>query len=147
MYSEKNNIEKAIELALNAHSGQKDKAGSPHIFHCLRVMLKGKTQTEQIVGVLHDIIEDTSTSSDDLKKLGFSKEIIDAVVCLTKLQDEYNEDYIKRVMSSKLALKVKLYDLEDNLNLLRLKEISEKDIKRLNKYIKTYNMLISRITS
>jgi len=136
-----NNIEKAIEIALKEHTGQKEKAGAPYIFHCLRIMLKGKTKEEQIAGVLHDTVEDTKITFDDLRAAGFSDDIIEAVDCLTKRKYEQYENYISRVLSNKIAIKVKLHDLEDNMNLLRLKEIKEKDIKRLNKYIDTYNKI------
>jgi len=141
MTNKTNNLETAIAIALEAHKGQPDKAGSPYILHCLRVMLKGETLNEQIVGVLHDTIEDTNVKAKDLQKAGFTEEIIDAIECLSKRENEDHKKYLSRVLSNKIAIKVKLNDLEDNLNLLRLKEIKESDIKRLNKYLETYRML------
>lgn len=139
--AEKNKIEKAISVALEAHSGQKDKAGAPYILHCLRVMLKGKTESEMITGVLHDTIEDTKVTAGYLREKGFSDEIVEAVVCLTKTGNEKGDEYINRVLSNNIAKKVKLYDLEDNMNLLRLKKITEKDLSRLNKYVGMYKIL------
>ncbi|MFZ4591878.1 MAG: HD domain-containing protein, partial [Ignavibacteria bacterium] len=121
-------LEKAIEVALKAHAGQKDKAGEPYILHCLSVMLKGKTDDEKIVGVLHDIIEDTETNADDLREKGFPEEIINAVVCLTKVKGEKYDVYLERVKKNILAVRVKLNDLEDNMNLLRLEKVTEKDL-------------------
>jgi len=141
MINKTNDLETAIEIAIKEHKGQPDKAGSPYILHCLRVMLKGETLNEQIVGVLHDTIEDTNVKAKDLQKAGFTEEITDAIECLSKRENEEHRKYISRVLSNKLSIKVKLYDLEDNLNLLRLKEIKEKDIKRLNKYLETYKIL------
>lgn len=141
MSSDNKMLEKAINIAVKNHTGQYDKGGEPYILHCLRVMLKGKAKNEQIVGVLHDIIEDTSVNSAELLKEGFSKEIVNAILCLTKKQNEKYDEYLRRVEKNKLAVKVKLNDLEDNMNLSRLKEVAKKDIARLNKYIQTYSYL------
>jgi (p)ppGpp synthase/HD superfamily hydrolase len=140
--AEKIKIEKAISVALEAHSGQKDKAGAPYILHCLRVMLKGKTESEMITGVLHDTIEDTEVTAEYLHEKGFSDEIVEAVVCLTKTGNEKGEEYITRVLSNNIAKKVKLYDVEDNMNLLRLDSLVESDIERINKYIKLHKKLV-----
>ena len=141
MINSENKIERAIEIALQSHSGQTDKAGAPYILHCLRVMIKGKNENEQIVGVLHDTIEDTEITAEYLSDNGFQQEIVSAVQCLTKIKNETEEDYIRKVQSNELAKKVKLNDLEDNMNILRLNKITEKDIMRLNKYIKMYKIL------
>ncbi len=77
-------IEKAIALAARKHAGQKDKGQQPYIFHPLRLMFKVKTSEQQIVAVLHDILEDTDTTVVDLISLGFSQEIVDAILALTK---------------------------------------------------------------
>lgn len=138
-------LEKAISIALVAHAGQTDKAGTPYILHCLSVMLRGKTEDKQIAGVLHDIVEDTDVTIDSLKKLGFPENITSAVKCLTKTKGMDYSKYVAGVKMNKLASKVKLYDLEDNLNLLRLNEVTEKDLIRLNKYLKTYRILISEL--
>lgn len=140
--AEKIKIEKAISVALEAHSGQKDKAGAPYLLHCLRVMLKGKTESEMITGVLHDTIEDTEVTAEYLHEKGFSDEIVEAVVCLTKTGNEKGEEYITRVLSNNIAKKVKLYDVEDNMNLLRLDSLVESDIERINKYIKLHKKLV-----
>ena len=137
-------LEMAIEIAVKAHAGQKDKAGAPYILHCLSVMLKGKTDDEKIAGVLHDIIEDTETTTDDLREKGFPEEIIDAVKCLTKIKGVDYDIYVKGLKKNALALRVKLNDLEDNMNLLRLEKVTEKDLLRLNKYLKTYNYLVTK---
>lgn len=136
-------LEKAIEIAVNAHKGQKDKNGAPYILHVIRVMCNGKTETEKICGVLHDLIEDTDWTFDRLKKEGFSNEVIDALRCLTKESEE--EDYthfINRIKENKIAINIKLNDLKDNMNILRMKKLVNKDIARLNKYLKAYNELI-----
>ncbi len=135
-------LEKAIQIAVNAHKGQKDKAGQPYILHLFRVMLSGKTEEEQICGVLHDVVEDTKWTFEDLKKEGFSDNIIKALKCVTKTSDDENyEDFINRVQTNSLAIKVKINDLKDNMNLGRLKNITKKDKLRLQKYQKAFSKL------
>lgn len=106
-------------------------------------MNMGQNDNERIVGVLHDVIEDTHWTFEDLEKEGFSKEIIDALKCITKTSDvEDYEEFINRVKINPLAIKVKLNDLRDNMDIRRMPEVLESDLKRLNKYLKAYNELI-----
>jgi (p)ppGpp synthase/HD superfamily hydrolase len=125
---------KAISIAAQAHEGQSDKAGAPYILHPLRVMMKMASDAERITAVLHDIIEDTDWSLEHLRREGFHNEILDALDCLTKHDGEEYEEFIKRVKLNPLAVKVKSADLEDNLDVSRLKNITEADRKRLDKY-------------
>lgn len=85
------NLERAIEIAVSAHKGQVDKAGRPYVMHVFQVMLSGKTDEERIVGVLHDVVEDTPWTFEMLEKEGFSKTILEALRCVTKTSE--NEDY------------------------------------------------------
>ena len=137
-------LNRSIEIATKAHEGATDKYGAPYINHVTRVMNMGETVDEKTVGILHDVIEDTHWTFDDLEKEGFSKEVIDALKCVTKISE--NEDYsefIHRVKINPLAVKVKLNDLRDNMDIRRMPEILESDLKRLNKYLKAYNELIN----
>lgn len=134
-------LEKAIQIALNAHYGQTDKAGKSYIFHLLRVMNKGNTEVEKICGILHDLIEDTEWTFDELKKEGFSDEILQVLDCLTKRENENYDDFIQRVAQNHIAVRVKINDLEDNMDITRLSQITEKDLERLNKYLKAYYYL------
>lgn len=131
-------IENAIALAIKAHYGQVDKAGNPYILHVLRVMLALDTETEMIAGVLHDVVEDSGYSLADLKKTGFSDEIITTLDCLTKRDSENYNDYIERIKTSPIALRVKLADLEDNMDISRLSSPCKEDISRLGKYKKAW---------
>ena len=136
-------LERAIEIATEAHRGQVDKAGNDYVQHPLRVMAAGKTTNEKIVGVLHDVIEDTDWTFERLAAEGFSSEIIEALQCVTKLsEEEPYDDFIERVKASRLAVAVKLNDLADNMDIRRLPYISDKDVKRLKKYLKAYKKLI-----
>ena len=129
-------LEKAIMLATEAHKGQKDKGGKCYILHALRVMLCFEKEEQQIVAVLHDVLEDTEINEEYLRNAGFSKNVVEAVVCLTKKQHENYFDYIERVKQNDIARMVKLADLQDNMNLKRIKNITQKDIERIEKYKK-----------
>lgn len=135
-------LERAIEIATEAHRGQHDKAGCDYIGHPLRVMAAGKTVEERIVGVLHDVVEDSDWTFEQLEAEGFSAEIIEALRCLTKLSDNEPYDrFIARVKKNPLAVAVKLNDLTDNMDIRRLPYISDKDVKRLKKHLKAYKQL------
>ena len=132
---------KAIELAKQHHKGQTDKAGKPYIEHPFRVMNQMKSEKEKIVAVLHDIVEDTDISLNDLKNEGFSEEVVSAVECLTKQDGENYDSYIERISFNPLAVKIKLADLEDNRDLTRLPQVTDKDLERLEKYDKALEKL------
>lgn len=135
-------LERAIEIATEAHRGQLDKAGCDYIEHPLRVMAAGKSLDEKIVGVLHDVVEDTNWTFEDLAAEGFSAEVIEALRCVTKLSEsEPYDKFIARVKRNPLAVAVKLNDLSDNMDIRRLPYLSDKDIKRLKRYLKAYKQL------
>ncbi len=135
-------IEKAIEIAMNAHKGQTDKNGQPYILHVMRVGLRGRTDDEKILGILHDVVEDSDWTFERLAKEGFSPTILSALECLTKKsEDEPYEEFIARVKQNHLAISVKLNDLEDNMDVRRMEFVQEKDMKRLNKYLRAYKEL------
>ena len=137
-------LEKAIQIASEAHIGQVDKAGQPYVLHLIRVMNAGRTESEKICGILHDLVEDTNWTFDDLKKEGFSEEIINALKCVTKQPNERYTHFIERIKKNPLAVNVKLNDLKDNMDITRLTYITEKDIQRLNKYLKAYQYLLEK---
>ena len=135
-------LERAIQIATEAHKDQLDKAGRDYIGHPLRVMEMGKTEDEKIVGVLHDVIEDTDWTFEMLEAEGFSREVIEALRCVTKLSENENyDDFIERVRKNPLAVAVKINDLTDNMDIRRLPYLSDKDVKRLKKYLKAYKKL------
>lgn len=111
------NLTDAILIATRAHRTMVDRAGKPYILHPLRVMLRMDTETERIVAVLHDVVEDTWVTLDYLRhERGFSDEVIEALDALTRREGEPYFDYILRVKANPLATKVKLADLADNLD-------------------------------
>ena len=135
-------LDRAKAIATSAHEGQVDKAGKPYIEHPIRVMNMGKTIEEKIAGVLHDVVEDSDWTFEMLEKEGIPKDVMDALRCVTKLSEDDDYDhFIERVKTNPLAVKVKLNDLKDNMDITRLGEVTEKDLARLNKYIRAYKQL------
>ena len=128
------NLEKAILIAVEAHQGQKDKAGKPYILHPLRVMFRMASEKERIAAVLHDIVEDTEWTPQALRKAGFSREIVKAVDSLSRRDKESYSEFIARVKLHPLARKVKLTDLEDNMDISRIHKPGKKDWARIRKY-------------
>lgn len=136
-------IEVALQRALTAYSGKVDKGGKPYILHPLRLMARLNNPIEQCVAVLHDVIEDSDTTVDDLRADGFPESIVSAVEVLTRRRGESYEAFIGRVGVDPLARRVKLLDIEDNLDLLRLNTITEKDLQRAAKYHRAWMFLDS----
>lgn len=135
-------LEKAIQLAVDAHQGQVDKAGVPYILHPLRMMLRMITPAEMMAAVLHDVVEDTPWTPEGLRDEGFSDDVLEAVSCLTRRDDETYQAFIERAAPNMLARRVKLADLEDNMDLRRLTTITEKDQARLQRYQKAWKYLM-----
>ncbi len=142
-------IEKALQIAAKAHEGQKDKSGLPYIFHPLRVMMRVEGEEARIVAILHDAIEDTSVSADDLRQAGFSEKIVASVLSMSHRKDESYADYVVRCKSNAVARQVKLADLEDNSRLERSilrPQRFEADVARLCRYALSYKFLTDQIT-
>ena len=135
--------EKAYEIAKKAHLGQVDKAGEDYIKHPEKVASFVKTDEEKAVAYLHDVIEDTELTLEDLNKYDFSKEVLEAVDIITKKRGEDYQSYLNSVKKNKLARAVKLADLRHNSDLTRLAKVTEKDIKRKEKYQKAIDFLNS----
>ena len=138
-------IEKSLEIALKAYSGQKDKAGKTYILHPLRLMAKMETDEEMSVALLHDVIEDSDYTAEDLLNNGIPSNIVNAIQSLTKIKSESYENFIERVLDDKLASKIKKVDIEDNINVLRLNSINSKDLERVAKYHKAWQILNKQI--
>lgn len=127
-------LEQAIQLATQQHAQQFDKAGVAYIQHPLKVMTKVESHDAKIVAVLHDILEDTPTTAQDLRDLGFNQQIIEAIEALTKHEGETRYQAMQRTALNALACQVKLADLSENMDLSRLNTITEKDLQRLEQY-------------
>ena len=136
-------LSKAIIIATKAHDGQLDKADKPYILHPLRVMINVNSIDMKIIAILHDVLEDSELTVKDLLNEGFSKEIIEAIEYLTRKETESYMDFIKRCKNNYLAKIVKLADLEDNSDLSRIENPTEKDYIRVRKYKKAINELLN----
>jgi GTP diphosphokinase / guanosine-3',5'-bis(diphosphate) 3'-diphosphatase len=137
-------LEKAIEIAAKAHAGQIDKGGEPYILHCLRVMMAVPNAPDyQIVAVLHDVLEDTAITENDLYSAGFSFDHVEAIVSLTKKKGETRITAAHRTVKNEIGRKVKLADNEDNSDMSRILNPSESDFSRLSEYVKVREILLS----
>jgi (p)ppGpp synthase/HD superfamily hydrolase len=134
-------LEDAIELALRVHRNMRDKAGAPYILHVLRVMLAVEGDTARMAAVLHDVVEDSTYTLTDLRKLGFPDEVVDTVDALTRRPGESYEAFIRRAATHPIARVIKLADLQDNLDLRRLAGLSASDWKRLQRYQRAWQFL------
>jgi (p)ppGpp synthase/HD superfamily hydrolase len=128
-------------IARTAHEGQVDKAGAAYITHPMRLAAKASSTPARIVALLHDVVEDSSITLHDLEQEGFSREIMEAVDCLTRRPGETYDAFIERLAHHPLAVEVKLLDLEDNMDLTRLPSITDVDRQRLERYRTAYARL------
>nr|WP_213395290.1 hypothetical protein [Yoonia sp.] len=154
------NLQRAIEIAVEAHKGQVDKAGNLYVLHPLRVMMSLDAEDEKIVGVLHDVVEDCEGWTwDRLRSEGFSEKIIDALQSVSKTPDEEvefsrlketgSEDavrqhyfaFVRRAGADEIGRKVKAADIKDNLDISRIKTLSNEDMIRLRRYEEALNIL------
>ena len=136
-------LERAIAIAAEAHAGQKDKADQPYVLHALRVMLRLDGEHERIAGVLHDVVEDTPVTLDDLTAEGFARPVIDAVEALTERPGETRMDAVRRAAADPTACAVKLADNAENRDLSRLPAPTERDFARLREYEAVRELLLS----
>lgn len=127
-------IELALQLALVAHAGVTDKSGAAYILHPLRLMHRFDDAQFQIAALLHDVIEDGEITADDLLGHGFDPAVVEAIVALTRQHGESYMKFIKRLGGNHIARAVKMCDLEDNMNLLRLPNVKPADLKRAKMY-------------
>jgi len=134
-------IEEAIRIAVEAHRGQKDKAGAPYILHPLRMMFRMQTDAERMAAVLHDVVEDTPWTLDQLRARGFAEEVVAAVDHLTRREGESYEEFAERAGRHPVARRVKIADLEDNMDIRRTGEVTDKDTERLNRYLRAWRRL------
>lgn len=136
-------LELAIKVATEAHKGQKDKGGNPYIEHPKAVAARVDNLEHKIVAYLHDVVEDTEITLDDLAEMGFTNRIVNSVRLLTKTDKLTYEEYLKRLKADDSAQHVKIADLRHNMDLSRIPEPTEKDYKRIEKYKRSLEFLES----
>lgn len=133
---------KAMRLCFEKHKNQVDKENVPYVFHPFTVAFNMDDEDSTIVALLHDVIEDTDTTLEEIKEMGFSSEVIEALKLLTHDKSVDYFDYINLIKTNPLATKVKLADLEHNSDITRLNEITQKDLDRIEKYKKAKEILM-----
>ncbi len=131
----------ALRIAIHAHEGQKDKSEREYIMHPIRVAERCKDPRAKIVALLHDTIEDTKVTVEYLRNQGFPEEIIDGVLSVTKREGENYDTFVNRASKNPIGKEVKQADLEDNMDIRRLTELTDDDITRLRKYLKAWHSL------
>ena len=136
-----NLIEKSLYIALRAYADKTDKAGREYILHPLRVMAKMDTEFEMAAALLHDVIEDSDITAEQLLAEGIPAEVVEAVRCLSRKENEDYLDFVARAKQNKIAAKVKIADIEDNLDVLRLASLDERDFARIKKYHSAWRFL------
>ena len=134
-------LETAIRIAAKVHKGQVDRFEKPYILHVLRVMMAGHDFEEQVLGALHDVLERSDLTVEDLAKKGFSERVLKALVHISRRTEETYEQYIDRVMEDNLAIRVKLHDLADKMDLLHVPALNHADLKRYNKQLVAYHRM------
>lgn len=138
-------LKSALVFAAQKHDGQFDKEGNPYLLHVMKVMHYIKSSDEEIlcIALLHDVIEDTDATYADLATIGMSERVIEGVRALTKVKGETYEEYKEKVKSNHDAIIVKMADLRHNSDIRRLKGVTDKDVKRIQKYHEFYLELIA----
>ena len=134
-------LELALSIATEAHRGQFDKAGIDYIEHPIYVASQVDTEEEKAVALLHDVIEDSPFTAEELLLAGLPETVVTAVQILSKKKGQDYQTYLENVKSNSLARVVKLADLKHNSDLSRLSSITEKDRERLKKYKKAIDFL------
>jgi (p)ppGpp synthase/HD superfamily hydrolase len=135
------NLQRALEIAVESHKDQKQKDGTPYALHPIRLSMSLQSEEQKIVALLHDVVEDTDWTFDDLVGEGFSENVIEALRLLTHTDGSPYPDYIERLSTNTLAKAVKKADLIDNMDLKRIPEPTEKDFARLQKYHRAWQHL------
>ena len=131
----------ALRLCFEAHRDQEDKSGMPYVFHPFHLAEQMTDEDTTVVALLHDVIEDTDYTTDDLRHLGFSERVVDAVALMTHAEGVPYMDYVAKIKENPIARAVKLADLRHNSDMSRLDEITPYALKRAEKYAAAIRLL------
>ena len=134
-------IETSLQIALQAYAGKTDKAGREYILHPLRVMAKMKTDLERSAALLHDVLEDSDITAEQLLAAGIPAEVVEAIQYLSRNENEEYQDFVARAKKNKIAARIKIADIEDNIDVLRLSALDEYDLARIKKYHSAWRFL------
>ena len=135
------NTKKALKLCFEAHKEQVDKSGMPYVFHPFHLAEQMQTEETAVVALLHDLVEDTDYTIEDLTSMGFGKNITDAIALMTHADDVAYMDYVRKIKNNPIAKAVKLADLKHNSDLTRLDIVDEKALNRREKYLEAIKLL------
>jgi (p)ppGpp synthase/HD superfamily hydrolase len=138
-------LQRAIAIAAKAHEGQVDKAGNPYLDHPLFVMENVNSLEQKIVAVLHDAVEDSELTLEQLRSEGFPEVLVSAIAAITKIEGEAYATYLERVIANPIALRVKIADVTHNLDLRRIANPTEADFQRIAKYKKVLSQLCAAL--
>lgn len=136
-----NLTKKALKLCFEAHKNQLDKSGMPYVFHPFHLAEQMQSEETVVVALLHDLVEDSNYTLEDLKEMGFPKSVVDAIELMTHTSDKEYMDYIALIKNNPIARTVKLADLKHNSDISRLDTVTEKDLKRVEKYAAAIELL------
>ena len=137
-------LDKAAQICVSKHAGQRDKMGCAYFQHPMRVAMRCKTDEEKMVALLHDTIEDTDVTAEYLLSEGFPQSVVDGILSVTKRDGESYEDFVARAKQNPLGRVVKLHDLEDNLDIFRLTALDADMTERYNKYLAARRFLLNK---
>ncbi len=137
-------INKTLAFIYNAHAGAFDKCGVPYVFHPLTVASNMDDENSTLLALLHDVVEDTEYTFEDIKALGIPDEVIEGLKLLTHDKDEDYFSYVTKIKQNPLATKVKLADLKHNSDLSRMEKVTDYDLERVKKYNKAKEILESK---
>lgn len=132
---------KALRISFDAHKNQTDKSGMPYVYHPFHLAEQMDDEYTTCVALLHDVVEDTDITLDDLKKEGFPKEVTDAIALMTHDDDVPYLEYVAKIKKNPIATSVKLADLKHNSDLTRLDKVDSKALERVEKYRKAIRFL------
>ena len=132
---------KALKLSFEAHKEQVDKSGMPYVYHPFHLAEQMKDEETTIVALLHDVVEDTDITIEEIRKMGFSKDICEALRLMTHDDNEPYMEYVRRIKENPIAKAVKLADLKHNSDLSRLDTVDDKARKRAEKYKQAIDIL------
>lgn len=132
---------KAMQLSFDAHKDQRDRSGLPYVFHPFYLATQMEGEYETVVALLHDVVEDTPYTLEDLSEMGYPEPVLEALALLTHQPEEEYMSYVARIKSNPIARRVKIADLHHNSDLSRLDSITPKDLERAEKYRQALKLL------
>ncbi|MBE5742376.1 MAG: bifunctional (p)ppGpp synthetase/guanosine-3',5'-bis(diphosphate) 3'-pyrophosphohydrolase [Clostridiales bacterium] len=136
---------KALKLCFEAHKNQVDKTGMPYVFHPFHLAEQMTDEISTVCALLHDVVEDTEYTFEDIRNMGFPNEVIEVLTLLTHEDGVPYMEYVEKISANPIATRVKLADLRHNSDLSRLDIIDENALARAEKYQKAIELLLNKV--